>query len=96
MNISDSVRYKKFLHCILSRNGGVCFLLKPAGYLRDRRGIFLNRAGFKRDIGGVSQLMETQVYSICKKLERQIVGFCWRSKVYEPMAKSQYQAATLN
>ena len=36
------------------------------------------------------------VYSICKKLERQIVGFCWRSKVYEPMAKSQYQAATLN
>jgi hypothetical protein len=40
--------------------------------------------------------LKVYVYSICKKLERQIVGFCWRSKVYEPMAKSQYQAATLN
>ena len=35
------------------------FLLKLAGYLRDRQGIFLNGAGFRRDIGGVSQVLET-------------------------------------
>ena len=43
----------------ICRVGWVCFLLKPAGYLRDRRGIFLNGAGFRRDIGGVFQLLET-------------------------------------
>jgi hypothetical protein len=36
---------KKFPHHLRSRNGGVSFLLKPAGYLRDRRGIFLNGRG---------------------------------------------------
>jgi hypothetical protein len=25
---------------LFARRGGVCFLLKPAGYLRDRQGIF--------------------------------------------------------
>jgi hypothetical protein len=35
------------------------FFLKPAGYLRDRRGIFLNGAGYRRDTGWVSQLLET-------------------------------------
>ena len=39
--------------------GWVCFLLKPAGYWRDRQGIFLNGAGFKRDTGGVSQPMRS-------------------------------------
>ena len=41
--------------------GWIFFLLKPAGYWRNRQGIFLNGAGFKRDTGGVSQLMETQL-----------------------------------
>ena len=31
------------------RVSGVCFLLKPAGYLRDRRGIFL----MERGLGGI-------------------------------------------
>jgi uncharacterized membrane protein len=35
--------------------GGVCFLLKPAGYVRDKQGIF--KMG--RDTGGVFQLLET-------------------------------------
>jgi hypothetical protein len=39
--------------------GGVWFLLKPARFWRDKRGIFLFRAGFKRDTGGVSQLLQT-------------------------------------
>ena len=29
------------VYCIWTRNGGVWFLLKPAGYSRDRRGNFL-------------------------------------------------------
>ena len=40
------------------------FLLKLAGYLRDRRGIFLKWGGVWQDIGGVSQLMETQLANI--------------------------------
>jgi len=32
--------------------------------VRDRRGISLNGAEFRRDIGGVSQLMETQLANI--------------------------------
>jgi hypothetical protein len=46
------------MYCVWTRNGGVRFLLKPAGYLRDRRGLFLNGAGFRLDIGRVSQLLE--------------------------------------
>jgi hypothetical protein len=40
--------------------GGVCFLLKPAGYWRNRQGFFLNG----RDSGWVSQLMGTQLANI--------------------------------
>jgi hypothetical protein len=41
------------------QGSGVWFLLKPAGYWRDRRSIFFNGTGFKPDIGGVFQLLET-------------------------------------
>ena len=54
---------------LFARRGGVSFsnlqgrldmfLLKLAGYLRDRQGIFLNGAGFGRDTGGIFQLLET-------------------------------------
>jgi hypothetical protein len=42
------------------------FLLKPAGYLRDRQGIF-EMGGVWRDTGGVSQFMETQLAKICNQ-----------------------------
>ena len=59
---------KNFLYCVWTRNGGVRFLLKPAGYLRDRRGLFLNGAGFRLDIGGVFQLLGTQLASTCNSI----------------------------
>jgi hypothetical protein len=40
---------KNFTYGIWTRNGWVCFLLKPAGYLRDKRGIF--KMG--RGLGGI-------------------------------------------
>ena len=36
------------------KTGGILFLK-----LRGKRGMFFNLAGFRRDIGGVSQLLET-------------------------------------
>ena len=57
--MSDSVKCKKFHALNMGPEWRGRFLLKPAGYLRDRRGIFLNRAGFRLDIGGVFQLLET-------------------------------------
>ena len=36
---------KKSQHHLRLRNGGVWFLIKPAGYSRDQRGIFLNGRG---------------------------------------------------
>ncbi len=50
---------KKSPHHLRPRNGGVWFLFKPAGYSRDRRGIFNNGAGYRRDTGRVSQLLGT-------------------------------------
>ena len=54
--------------------GGVWFLLKPARYWPGKRGTFINcgvsevcffiRRSFWRDIGWVSQLMETQLAKI--------------------------------
>jgi len=41
--------------------------------VRDRRGISLNGAEFRRDIGGVSQLMETQLAKICNSM---VIEFC--------------------
>ena len=41
------------------KTGGVLFLR-----LRGKRGMFFLRAGFKRDTGWVSQLLETQLASM--------------------------------
>ncbi len=57
--MSDTVKCKKFHALNMEPEWQGMVLLKPAGYLLDRRGIFLNGAGFKRDIGGVSQLLGT-------------------------------------
>ena len=57
--MSDSVKCKKFNALNMGPEWRGRFLLKPAGYSRDRRGIFLNGAGFRRDTGGVSQLLGT-------------------------------------
>ena len=59
MDISDSVKFK--IDSRTSHMHGMAGygFFKQAGYSRDRRGIFLIGAGLKRDIGGVSQVLET-------------------------------------
>ncbi len=37
------------------------FIEMGAGYSQDQRGIFLKWAGYRRDIGWISQLLETQL-----------------------------------
>jgi hypothetical protein len=40
------------------------FFIKTGGVMAGSAGYFKNGAGFRQDIGGVSQLMETQLASI--------------------------------
>ena len=62
--MSEGVKCEKIPSLYMAPEWRGRFLLKPAGYVRDRRGISLNGAEFRRDIGGVSQLMETQLANI--------------------------------
>ena len=60
---------------IFARRGGVSFsnlqgrrgmvFIKPGGVFAGSAGYFLKWAGFRLDIGWVSQLMETQLAILC-------------------------------
>jgi hypothetical protein len=44
------------------------FFIKTGGVMAGSAGYFKNGAGFRQDIGGVSQLMETQLATICNSM----------------------------
>jgi hypothetical protein len=59
------VKCKKILALHLSPERRGMVFIKTGGVLAGSAGYFFNLAGYGRDIGGVSQLMETQLAKIC-------------------------------
>ena len=59
MDISGSVKCKKILALHLSPERRGMVFIKTGGVLAGSAGYFFKLAGYGRDIGGVSQLMET-------------------------------------
>jgi hypothetical protein len=64
MDISDSVQCKKIPALYLSPEWRGMVFIKNGGVLAGSAGYFFKLAGYGRDIGGVSQLMETQLANI--------------------------------